>query len=161
MVLSGTLILNSGFDEYRKLCSLYLLYGLFSLIFACVLVHACYCMHDIACVILQEYYNQEYYNLFKLLFGLHLCKKILLITDNLSKTLQKHTLSATEGQEVARLTITTLKGMRTDEAFNMFFELVEKFRDKHDVGKSSLPRKIKAPHHLEVGTGEGYHSTSV
>ena len=42
-----------------------------------------------------------------------------------------------------------------------FFELVEKFRDKHDVGKPSLSQKRKAPHHLEVGTGEGYHSTSV
>ena len=43
---------------------------------------------------------------YKLLFGLHLCKKILLITDNLSKTLQKQTLSAAKGQEIARLTIT-------------------------------------------------------
>ena len=56
MVLSGTLILNSGFDEYRKLGSLYLLYGLFSMIFACVLLHACYlhtcyCMRVIACLL--------------------------------------------------------------------------------------------------------------
>jgi len=37
---------------------------------------------------------------YRLLFGLQLCKRILLITDNLSKTLQKQCLSAAEGQEV-------------------------------------------------------------
>ena len=55
MVLSGTLILNSGFDKYYKLSSLYMLYGLFSMIFACVSFACCYCMcvicmHVIACV---------------------------------------------------------------------------------------------------------------
>ena len=100
---------------------------------------------------------------YKLLFGLHLCKKILLITDNLSKTLQKQTLSAAEGQEIARLTITTLKGMRSSGAFDLFFELVERFCDKHGVSKPSLPRKRKAPCHLEVGTGSAlqYRNTIV
>ena len=60
---------------------------------------------------------------YKLLFGLHLCKKILLIIDNLSKTLQKQTLSAAEGQEIARFTITTLKGMRSSGAFDLFLNL--------------------------------------
>ena len=32
---------------------------------------------------------------------LHLCKTILKITDNLSKTLQKQTMSAADGQSVA------------------------------------------------------------
>ena len=40
-----------------------------------------------------------------LVFGLQLCKRILLITDNLSKTLQKQSLSAAEIQEVLRLTL--------------------------------------------------------
>ena len=95
---------------------------------------------------------------YKLLFGLHLCKKILLINDNLSKTLQKQTLSAAKGQEIASLTITTL---RSSGAFNLFFELVERFCDKNGVSKPSLPRKRKAPRHVEVGTGSGYFSTSV
>ncbi len=37
---------------------------------------------------------------FKLLFGLKLCERILLITDNLSKTLQNQSLSAAEGQVI-------------------------------------------------------------
>ena len=40
-----------------------------------------------------------------LVFGLQLCKRILLIRDNLSKTLQKQSLSAAEIQEVLRLTL--------------------------------------------------------
>ena len=39
-----------------------------------------------------------------LVLRLRFCKRILLITDNLSKTLQKQSLPAAEGQEVVRLT---------------------------------------------------------
>ena len=51
---------------------------------------------------------------FDLLFGLQLSMKILKITDNLSKILQKQSMSAAEGQTVAELTVKTLKSMRTD-----------------------------------------------
>ena len=56
---------------------------------------------------------------YNLLFGLILCERILKITDNLSRTLQKQSLSAAEAQYVATLTVKTLKDMRTDEALNM------------------------------------------
>ena len=51
------------------------------------------------------------------MFGLKLCERILLITDNLSMTLQKESMSAAEAQEIAKLTVDTLKGMRNDDAF--------------------------------------------
>lgn len=41
---------------------------------------------------------------YKLVFGLHLCERILSITDNLSKTLQGKALSAAEGQVTAQAT---------------------------------------------------------
>ena len=44
---------------------------------------------------------------FSLLFGLKLCERILNITDNLSKTLLKKSLSAAEAQDVTELTVTT------------------------------------------------------
>ena len=47
MVLLGTLILKIGFVKYRKLGSSYFLYGLFSAIFACVILHMCCCIHDV------------------------------------------------------------------------------------------------------------------
>ena len=52
---------------------------------------------------------------YKLLFGLHLSKKMLKITDNLSHTLQKPSMSAAEGQSVAQLTVKTETSMRSDE----------------------------------------------
>ena len=56
----------------------------------------------------------------RLLFGLKLCKRVLKITDNMSRTLQKQSLSAAEAQDIAALTAKTLKNMRTDEAFGLF-----------------------------------------
>ena len=57
---------------------------------------------------------------FNFLFGLKLCEHILKITDNLSKILQKKSLSAGEAQHVTELTVTTLKKMRTDNDFSLF-----------------------------------------
>ena len=96
-----------------------------------------------------------------LVFGLQLCKRILLITDNLSKTLQKQSLSAAEGQEVVRLTLRSLKNMKSADSFDMFFSLVEKVSRQSGTEGPVLPRKRKAPKHLEVGSAEGYHSASV
>lgn len=76
---------------------------------------------------------------FNLLFGLKLCERVLKTTDNLSRTLQKSALSATEAHHIASLTITTLSKMRTDEAFQAFFDLVESFRSSFDVEEAVLP----------------------
>ena len=98
---------------------------------------------------------------YQLVFGLLLCKKILLITDNLSKTLQKESLSAAEGQELAKLTLQSLKNMRSTDSFDLFFSLVEKVRHQTGCEEPVLPRKRKAPKHLEVGSSEGFHSASI
>ena len=58
-----------------------------------------------------------------LLCGMHLSKTILKHTDNLSRTLQKQSMSAAEGQGIAELTVSTLQRMRSDEAFDQFFVL--------------------------------------
>ena len=43
----------------------------------------------------------------------------------------------------------------------MFFKLVEQQCDRADIAEPSLPKKGKAPKHLEVGKGDGYHSFTV
>ena len=78
---------------------------------------------------------------FNLLFGLKLCERILKMTDNLSKTLQNSSLSAAMAQHIASLTVTTLSKMRTDEAFQAFFDLIESLRTSAGVERPSLPRK--------------------
>ena len=80
--------------------------------------------------------------IFDLLFGLQLSMKILKITDNLSRTLQKKSMSAAE---VAELTVKTLKSMCTDANFNTFFSLCNCFREHTNTNLPILPRKRKAP----------------
>ena len=51
--------------------------------------------------------------------------------------------------------------MRNDDAFKLFFQLVESIRERTDTKEAILPRKRKAPRRLEVGEGEGHHSATV
>lgn len=48
---------------------------------------------------------------FDLFFGLHLSQRLFAHTDNLSRTLQSSSLSATAGQNLAHLTVTTLQSI--------------------------------------------------
>ena len=52
---------------------------------------------------------------FDFLFGVVLGEILLHHSDNLSKTLQKKTISTAEGQQVGRMVIDTLHGLRTEE----------------------------------------------
>lgn len=83
------------------------------------------------------------------------------MTDNLSKTLQKRSLSASMAQHIASLTVTTLSKMRTDEAFQAFFDLIESLRTSAGVEQPSLPRKRKVPRRIDDGNGGDYFSETV
>ncbi|KAL5476021.1 hypothetical protein EMCRGX_G025921 [Ephydatia muelleri] len=99
---------------------------------------------------------------FNLLFGLHLSMKILKITDNLSRTLQTRSMSASEGQSVAELSVKTLQLMRNDESFDAFFRLVNCFREQTGTSSPKLPRKRKVPSRFEVGEGkESYNDSNI
>ena len=96
-------------------------------------------------------------NKFKLLIGVHLSKVILKCTDNFSRTLQKHSMSAAEGHGIAELTVATLKKMRSDKAFTQFFDVVEISRKTLYVNPATLPQKRKAPVRDEIGFIAGSH----
>lgn len=98
---------------------------------------------------------------FRCLFGLKLCERILLVTDNLSKTLQNQSMTAAEGQVIAMLTIQTLEKMRNEDTFKLFFQRLEQLRVFTDSEDPTLPRRKRAPKRLEVGDGIGYHATTV
>lgn len=92
---------------------------------------------------------------FKFFFGLHFAVLIYSHTDNLSKTLQKKQISASEGQHTARLTTTTLKSIRTEDAFDAFYEKVVILKGEHiEISEPVLPRRRHAPEKIEVGDGE-------
>ena len=75
--------------------------------------------------------------------------------------MQKQSLSAAESQEVVKLTLQSLKNMRSADSFDLFFSLIEKARHQTGCEEPALPRKRKAPKHLEVGSSEGFHSASI
>ena len=94
---------------------------------------------------------------FNFLFGGVLGEMILRHTDNLSKTLQNKDFSASEGQEIARLTIQTLDTIRNEGSFDLFWEKLELQRATLEVGDPELSRKRRCPQWLEVGTAVGSH----
>ena len=80
--------------------------------------------------------------LFTFYFGLNLSKSLYLITDNLSKTLQKGKMSAIGGKKLAGLTVKTLKNIRNDRDFKLFYKKIETSASKIDeVSTPMLPRK--------------------
>lgn len=89
---------------------------------------------------------------FDYFFGLMLRELILSHTDNLSCTLQKTTISAAQGQSVAKLTVTTLRKIRNDNSFELFWQKVVNRANSLSVADPQLPRKRKAPRRFEHGS---------
>ena len=74
---------------------------------------------------------------FQFFCGLNLNQRLFAISDNLSKTLQKESMSALSGLYLAELTVGTYQKIQSDEEARLFFKTVSK--------KSALPRKRKRP----------------
>ena len=74
-------------------------------------------------------------------------------TDNLSKALQKKTISAAEGQEVGKMVIVTLAILRTEESYSLFWKKVESMASSVTVGEPQLPRRRRLPTRYEDGMG--------
>ena len=98
---------------------------------------------------------------FDFYFGIELGRKVLCMADNLSRTLQEPTISANEGQGVMKMTLEALKCIRSDEAFSLFWKLVEQKRQQLDVDEPRQPRQRKVPRRYEVGESVPVHQTLV
>ena len=85
------------------------------------------------------------------IFGVFAGELMLNHGDNLSATLQGSTISAAKGQRVAFLTVITLAKIRcTDDAFTVFWALVQMKAAAVNVSEPSLPRRRKMPARLET-----------
>ena len=79
---------------------------------------------------------------FEFYFALQLSHKLYALTDNLSKTLQWHKMSALSGKRNAELTKKTIETMRNDESFVLFYETTVRKAEKLDfIQEPSLSRK--------------------
>ena len=96
---------------------------------------------------------------FEFLFGVSLGNLLLRHTDNLSKSLQAKSLSAAEGQRLARLTLDVLKSLRDEDHFKNFFARVIQDQIRYEVDDPTLPRKRTVPQRYRIGTTSGdFHS---
>ncbi len=81
---------------------------------------------------------------------------ILRHSDNLSKTLQSPKVSAAEGQSIAKMTLVTLKSIRSESNFELFRDKVLKMISEKDINDPELPRRRKIPNQLDTSGTENY-----
>lgn len=93
-------------------------------------------------------------NSFDFLFGAMLGEMLLRHTDNLSRSLQKKTCCATEGQQVGSMVVRTLQTIRNDESFDLFWLKVTNFSEPLGI-EPQLSCRRKVPRRFESGTAEG------
>ena len=60
-------------------------------------------------------------------------------------------MSCYEAQQIAKVSLSMLKGMREEASFHMFFEKVRASAQKLKVNDPKLPRKRKGPSRYEDG----------
>ncbi len=94
---------------------------------------------------------------FDFFFGVSL--GLLRHSDNLSKTMQKTDMSAAECQATTAMTIATLKSLRTDENFDLFWNKVATSAECFDISKPAFPRHRKIPRRLDDGSMPTLHET--
>ena len=81
---------------------------------------------------------------FQFFYGLNLSQLLFAISDNLSKTLQKESMSALSDRNLAELTVQTYQKMRSDEEPELFFKTASKEAlDYPFINKAVSPRKRK------------------
>ena len=92
---------------------------------------------------------------FDFYFGASL-HNLLSHTDNLSKTLQRTRLNAAKGQHLVRMTTITLKSIRTEERYKLFWQKMIMQANKLDIAEPTLPKKrkglVQELHHLHQKT---------
>ena len=84
-------------------------------------------------------------------YGLNLGQTIYTITNNLSKTLQKEGMSATESKKNANLTVKTFEKMKSESTADLSFESVKKKVSKCDcIDDPVLPRRRNDPNYKRL-----------
>ena len=94
---------------------------------------------------------------FYFFFGLNLSHKLYPMTDNLSKSLQATKMSAIKGRKSADLVITTLKDIRKDDQFQLFYDADKKAANSiKRIAQPAVPRKRKRPNYSIIQYVVGY-----
>ena len=78
---------------------------------------------------------------FDFFFGGMLGQSVLSHSDNLSRTLQKGDISASDGQYIAEMTVRYLITLPTDNNFALFWSKVTKKANQLNIDEPAFPRK--------------------
>ena len=101
---------------------------------------------------------------FQFFYVLNLSQWLFAISDNLSKTLQKESISVLSGLHLAELTVKTYQKMRSDEEAELFSKtLSNKALDYPFINKAALPRKRKSLNYGSLSNyfqAEGYNNNA-
>ena len=97
---------------------------------------------------------------FQFFYGVVLGELILRHCDNRSRTLQKESISAAQGQEVADLTVKTLRSIRSDQNFELFWENTQLCAKTLDISEPCLPCQRKVPKRFEGGSAAAEFASS-
>ncbi len=60
-------------------------------------------------------------------------------------------MSAADDQQLAHMTVQTLKSIRNEGMFDLYWTKVNQFASYHDVNEARLPRQRKRPRRYEEG----------
>ena len=93
---------------------------------------------------------------FNFFFGICLGQLVLSNADNLSATLQKSSISASEGQHVAKVTLETMEKLRKEESFQLFWDSTIELQASLNVAGPQLPCTRKCPQRYEEGSASGF-----
>ena len=86
---------------------------------------------------------------------------ILSHTHNLSQTLQGTQMTAVDAQVISRACVTTLKLIRSENEFNLFWNKVKQFSEKHKIDEPHLLGRKNTPSRYIVGKAAGEHFGNV
>ena len=93
---------------------------------------------------------------FEYIFGNLLGQMVLKHADNLSSTLQNKSLSAADGQQIAKMTIETLRSCRNDHSYDLFWKNTCQRANSLHVGEPQLPRRRILPRRYDDGLSSGH-----
>ena len=70
-------------------------------------------------------------------------------------------MTAVNAQDVSRVCVTTLQSIRSENEFNLFWNKVKQFGEKHKIEESHLPHRKNIPNRYVIGKAAGEHPENV
>ena len=98
---------------------------------------------------------------FSFFYGLQLAIVVLSHSDNLSSSLQRAELCAVDAQQNAKLSVSVLRGVRSDRDASLHWTKVTQAAAKLELQTPSLPHRRKVPSRYSEGNAHPEHHSNI